>query len=142
MDERFVATVRVRWAECDPQNVASNDAYFVYLDVAQSELWRTAVGPWDERRKIGIDTVLHETRVRYRAPARFEDLLEIVVRVARLGTTSVTLLMEVTRDGEVLVEATSRYVLIDLETFNKVELPQEVREGLTPYLVSDSALDG
>jgi acyl-CoA thioester hydrolase len=37
--EIFVHELRVRYAECDPQNIVFNANYLVYFDVAFTELW-------------------------------------------------------------------------------------------------------
>ena len=44
----FDHDLRVRYGECDPQNIVFNANYFLYFDVAFTELWREAIGPWEE----------------------------------------------------------------------------------------------
>jgi YbgC/YbaW family acyl-CoA thioester hydrolase len=44
----FVHELRVRYGECDPQGIVFNANYLLYFDVAFTELWRAAVGPWQE----------------------------------------------------------------------------------------------
>jgi acyl-CoA thioester hydrolase len=133
--KRYVETFKVRWAECDPQNVVFNGSYFIYFDTAQSGLWSLVRGSREERQKLGIDSVLVETHVRYLAPARHEDLLDVSVGVERLGTTSFALKLEATREGSLLVDATSWYVCIDLATFTKRPLPEVVRDRLSEYVI-------
>ena len=134
MGEPYVETFKVRWAECDPQQVVFNGSYFIYFDTAQSGFWSKVIGSWKER-KGEMDSVLVETHIRFVAPARFEDILHVSVGVVKLGTTSFELKLEATRDGQLLAEASSWYVLVDLTTFAKLELPQATREAMAAFLI-------
>jgi acyl-CoA thioester hydrolase len=133
--ERYTETFKVRWAECDPQNVVFNGAYFVYFDTVQSGLWTRALGPWQERHDRGVDFVLVETTLQFLQPARYEDVLEVSAAIERLGTTSMGVELEAVRDGAVLVRARSAYVCVDGTAFTKQAIPPWVREGLGPYLI-------
>jgi YbgC/YbaW family acyl-CoA thioester hydrolase len=86
----FVHELRVRYGECDPQGIVFNANYVAYFDVAFTELCREGFGSWQEMVERGIDAVLGEVNVRFRAPARFDDVLRLEARIARLGTTSTT----------------------------------------------------
>src|SRR5215475_11899038 len=93
----FVHELRVRYGECDPQGIVFNANYFLYFDVAFTELWRAAVGPWNEMLSWGVDAVVAETNVSFRAPARFDDDLRVELAVTRLGRTAVTTSFDVLR---------------------------------------------
>jgi acyl-CoA thioester hydrolase len=139
-----VHELRVRYGECDPQGVVFNANYLLYFDVAFTELWRAAVGRWDEMVERGIDAVVAEANVRFRAPARFDDLLQIHARVARLGTTSMTTELDVLRDGELLVEGWLRHVFVDTATWAATGLPDWVRDGVRRFAApgAESATPG
>jgi acyl-CoA thioester hydrolase len=138
MNEPFVHELRVRYGECDPQGIVFNANYLLYFDVAFTELWREAVGPWQEMVERGIDAVVAEANARFRAPARYDDMLELRLTVTRLGTTSITTRMEVVRDGELLVEGRLQHVCVDTETWRKTEIPEWVRSGLRRFATSDA----
>lgn len=135
MGELYVETFKVRWAECDPQKVVFNGSYFIYFDTVQANLWTTACGSWQERHERGVDTVLVETHVRYRQPALVDDVLQVSAAVEHLGTTSARLSFEAVRDGTVLVEATSWYVIVDSTTLTKKPIPQWMRDGLSAFML-------
>ena len=59
----------MRYGECDPQGIVFNANYLLYFDVAVTELWRTAVGPWQEMVDRGVDIVVAEANLTFRAPA-------------------------------------------------------------------------
>ncbi len=134
MPRPFVHVLRVRYGECDPQGVVFNANYFAYFDVALTELWREAVGPYTEMMSAGLDMVVAEASARYLAPAGFDDELEVAVAVSRLGSTSMLTRMSVRRDSTVVVEGEMRHVFIDTRTKRKIEMPDHIRRGLERYL--------
>jgi acyl-CoA thioester hydrolase len=129
----FAHEIRVRYGECDPQGIVFNANYLLYFDVVFTELWREAIGPWDEMVERGIDAVVAEANVQFRSPARFDDVIQLQARIANLGTTSITTAIEVVRDGEVLVEGSLRHVCVSRSTWAKTDLPGWVREGLERF---------
>jgi len=126
----FVHELRVRYGECDPQGIVFNANYLLYFDVAFTELWREAVGPWQEMVERGVDAVVAEANLRFRSPARYDDVLQLRLQVEELGRTSITTRMDVCRDGEVLVEGRLRHVVVSTTTWRPAEIPGWVRDGL------------
>src|SRR4051812_12915851 len=135
----FRHTIRVRYQECDPQGVVYFARYPEYYDLALTELWRTAMGSYQGMVDDGTDLVVAEMSVRYRAPARFEDLVEVELGIDRLGETSMVSSYAVTRDGETLVEGGFRHVFIDPPTKTKKPIPDDIRAALGPYVVDHTA---
>ncbi len=134
MSEPFVHHLRVRYGECDPQGIVFNANYLLYFDVAFTELWRAAVGPWQEMVEHGMDAVVAEANLKFRAPARFDDELQLQARVVRLGTTAITTEIDVVRDAELLVQGVLRHVCVATDTWRKTDVPEWVREGLQHHL--------
>ena len=129
----FTHRLRVRYGECDPQGVVFNANYLMYFDVALTELWREAIGRYEDMTAAGTDMVVAEVRARYLAPAGFDDELDVEVTIARLGTTGMTTRTAVRHDGTVVVEGEMRHVFIDLATKEKKPIPEDVRRRLEPY---------
>jgi acyl-CoA thioester hydrolase len=133
----FVYELRVRYGECDPQGIVFNANYLLYFDVAFTELWRASIGPWSLMVERGVDAVVAEVNARFRAPARFDDVLQLRARIVRLGNTSLTTEIDVVRDGDVLVEGRLRHVFVDVQTWEKTDMPDWIGEGLRPFTVAD-----
>jgi acyl-CoA thioester hydrolase len=130
----FVHELRVRYGECDPQGIVFNANYLAYFDHTVTELWRaTSIGSWEAMTSRGVDVVVGEANLRFRAPARFDDLIAIHARVAKFGTTSLTLELEIRRDGDLLIEGWLRQVFVDAETWAKTPIPGWIREALSVY---------
>ena len=130
--------MRVRYAECDPQGIVFNSRYLEYFDVALTELWREAIGPYEEAMaEHGVDLVVAEAGLRYRLPLRFDDEFDLRATVAHLGTTSMTTAIAVTSDGDVTCEGELRHVFLGRGTEEKAPIPEAIREALAPYLRVD-----
>src|ERR1700730_15617469 len=105
----FVHLLRVRYGECDPQGIVFNANYLLYFDVAFTELWRAAVGPWQDMVASGVDAVVAEANLNFRSPARFDDQLELRAQVAQLGKSAITTEIDVMRGEELLVAGRLRH---------------------------------
>ncbi|HEY2717831.1 MAG TPA: thioesterase family protein [Solirubrobacterales bacterium] len=131
----FRHELRVRYGECDAQGIVFNANYLAYVDVALTELWRAAFGSYDSMVERGVDTVVHEANLLFRASARFDDVLGIEGGFEPLGRTSAVLRLGFKRGEELLIEARLRYVFVDARSWQKTEIPDWVREGLAPFIL-------
>jgi len=134
----FVYPLRVRYGECDPQGIVFNANYLLYFDVAFTELWRAGVGPWQEMVERGIDAVVAEANIEFRAPARYDDELELRAQVIRLGSTAITTQIDVMRGSELLVAGRLRHVCVSAPASNDdiraMPWPEDIRAGLARFL--------
>jgi acyl-CoA thioester hydrolase len=137
MAQPFRHRLRVRWSECDLQGVVFYPNYLAYFDHLLTELWREAVGSYARIQELGIDLVVAEAGIRYRVSARFDEVIELKAMISRLGKTSMTMDLTAERvaDGALLAEGELRHVFVDLQTFEKREMPEQVREQLSRYAV-------
>jgi acyl-CoA thioester hydrolase len=129
----FEHELRTRFGECDPQGIVFNPNYLAYFDVAVTELWREAFGSWQAMVDKGVDVVVGEANLRFKAPARADELVLTSTRLASLGTTSINFEMELRRNDTLLVEGRLRYVCVDAATWAKTEIPDWLRAGLERY---------
>jgi acyl-CoA thioester hydrolase len=136
----YVHSLRVRYAECDAQGVVFNAHYLTYFDVGITELWRAAFGSYQAMVDRGVDIVVAEAQLRFRAPARFDQQIALEVAIEHLGQTSSVSRHVIRYEGRTLVEGSLRHVLVDLPALTKTEIPGWVRTGLGPWTVAaDSA---
>jgi len=138
MSAPFVHEFRVRWGECDPQGIVFNAHYVAYFDEAIVALWREAFdSPYGEMvDEEGIDMVVAEVNVQYRASARPEEMIRVELTVEALGETSMTSRLDVMRGEELLVKGRMRHVFVDTGSWTKTPIPDRLREGLGPYLAA------
>ena len=132
----FAHHLRVRYNECDAQGHVFNANYLVYADVALTEMWREALGSYEALLVQGLDLVVAEARLSFRSPARFDDELEIILGVERLGNTSMTSAIRTVRDGVTLVEVGIVHVFVYAERLDeKAPIPDHVRSALERFRV-------
>jgi acyl-CoA thioester hydrolase len=129
---RFSYFLRVRYGECDAQKVVFHARYADYVDLATTEFFRV-LGYEKEIQTAELDYQLVKQTTEWRAPARFDQVLEVSVATKQLGTTSFTLQTEVRIAGDerIIVTSETVYVHIDTRTLTKAPLPGALREALT-----------
>lgn len=142
MGERFRHRLRVRYSECDPQGVVFNARYLDYHDVAMTELHREALGPYQDLVEAGVEMVVAEATLRFLGPAGFDDQLDLLLWVTRLGETSVTTSLAVRKGSEVIVETAVRYVFVNAATRRKTPIPAAVRKGLSRFQLARESNGG
>jgi acyl-CoA thioester hydrolase len=128
---KYSAIARVWFSDTDAQGIVYYGRYLPYFDHARTEYHRH-LGRAD---MAGRDFVMRASDVEYHAPARFDDLLEIFVRAARIGRTSTTYECAAYRmaDDELMVTATQTLVLVDLEERRACEIPASYRELIRSF---------
>lgn len=142
MSRAMSHSMRVRYAECDPQGIVFNSRYLEYFDVAMTEIWREALGPYEQvTADAGVELVVAEARVRYRDSLRFDDVFELRATVQRIGTTSMLTAIEVVRGGTVVAEGELRHVFLEREGGRPTPIPEPIRAAFAPYLVDDGEPD-
>jgi len=131
MKSQFRYYLRVRYAECDAQKVVFNSRYGDFIDIAATEFFR-AIGFGVAMINGKFDYQVVKQTVEWKAPAHFDEILELSVGAKHLGNTSVTLTTEFRIAGEdkVIVTAETVYVLFDSDTMVKISLPADLRSTL------------
>jgi len=134
---KFSARTRVGFSDTDAQGIVYYGRYNPYFDLARVEYLR-ALGLL--HRRTGGDFVMRANDVEYFAPARFDDELEIYVRVARLGRTSVTYAFEAYKipDDALMVTAHQTLVYVDLAERNAASVPDEYRDRVVAFEGGDA----
>jgi acyl-CoA thioester hydrolase len=125
--------LRVRYSDCDPQGVLFNANYLTYFDIAITELWREAMGSYQAMHEIGVDLVVAEATVRYRAPVRFDAEVDLIATVSRLGNTSLTTAIAIDSELGRHADGEIRHVFVELGGTGKTPMPDRVREALEPF---------
>ena len=132
---KYSAIARVWFSDTDAQGIVYYGRYLPYFDHARTEYHRHL----GRLTLEGRDFVMRASTVEYHAPARFDDLLEIFVRAARIGRTSTTYECAAHRmeDDELMVTATQTLVLVDLDERRGAEIPNEYRELIRAFEGAD-----
>ena len=130
---KFSARTRVGFSDTDAQGIVYYGRYLPYFDHARVEYHRhlgtSAVG------RDGLELVMRASNVEYHAPAHFDELLEVFVRLKRIGRTSVTYECAAYRmeDDLLMVTADQALVLVDLEERRAQPIPDDFRAAIRAF---------
>ncbi len=133
-DFSFSHALRVRWSEVDMQAIVFNGNYLNYFDVAFTEYWRASGLPdVIAQAEAGLELFARKATVEYHAPARFDDMLDIGVRCASLGRSSMRFVLEIHRGDEMLVSGEMMYVYANSRIRQSESVPAQWREVLIAF---------
>jgi acyl-CoA thioester hydrolase len=129
----YSAIARVWFSDTDAQGIVYYGRYVPYFDLARVEYHRHLELSSD--LLAGNEFVMRAMHVEYHAPAVFDDLLEIFVRLARIGRTSATYEFAAYREADdvLMVTATQTLVLVDLDERKACEIPEDFRERVRAF---------
>ena len=127
---RRFSTITTRWMDNDVYGHVNNVVYYSFFDTAVNGLLIEA-GVLEPSRSGTVGLVV-ETRCTYFESVAFPDRLEIGVRVAHVGRSSVRYDLAVFREGTVLAAARGAFthVYVDRASQKPVPIPDEVRAVL------------
>jgi acyl-CoA thioester hydrolase len=126
----FAAEIRVRFAETDAQGVVHNSNYLVWFEVARVEFLERYVGGYPRIRELGFESLVLESHVRFRRPARFDDRLLVHARVTDLRGARWRFEYAITRDGELIADGWTQHATVDATTFRPTRNPAWLVEQL------------
>jgi acyl-CoA thioester hydrolase len=125
-----LTTIRVRYAETDQMGVAYHSNYFIWCEVGRVELLRQLGFDYSQ---MEIEHAVHlpvvDAGCRYKAPARYDDVVTIETRVAALRSTVIKFVYRLfagrpdTAEPVLLAEAETVHVAVDRE-MRKCEIPE------------------
>jgi acyl-CoA thioester hydrolase len=124
--------LRVRFAETDAMRIVYHSHYFVWFEVARAELMRSKGLPYTEVQNRGFNFPLVEAFANYKAPARYDDEVQVKVTATKVGRSSLRLDYEVTRlpGKELLSTGHTVHVLTGSDGKPK-KIPDDIRETLS-----------
>ena len=126
-DFAFSHRFRVRWSEVDPQAVVFNARYLDYADIAITEYYR-AVGFRELHPDAPLEFHVKRATVTWAKPIEADEMIDVLARTVRSGTTSMTQIVEIhgVNDGDVddlRAEVELVNVHVDLATHRPAPLP-------------------
>lgn len=113
--QQGVIEIRVRYAECDPMGVAHHSAYAPWLEMGRTELLRARGGSYRDLEAAGVLLAVVRLSIRYKKPARYDDVLSLTTRITNLGHVKIEHEYELRRGDELLAAAETTLACIDRE---------------------------
>ena len=141
-DFRHLERLRVRWAEVDLQKIVFNGHYLMYADTAVAGYWRALAMPYHETmEQLRGDLYVRKATLEYAGSARYDEQLEVGIRCARIGKSSLVFDAAVCRGDTVLVHGELVYVFADPNTMTSQPVPDVLRKVFTAFEAGEDMLD-
>ncbi len=106
-----ITAIRVRYAETDAMGIVHHAVYPVWMELGRSDFLRELGQSYTEWEKRGVMMSVAELRVKYRAPARYDELVEVRTRIKEAGRRKVTFAYAILREGTRLAEGESTHIV-------------------------------
>lgn len=103
--------IRVRYAETDAMGIVHHAVYPVWMELGRSDLLRALGQSYAEWEVAGVRMTVAEIQVKYRAPARYDELLQVLTRVKEAGRRRIVFGYRIERGGALLAEGTSSHLV-------------------------------
>jgi 4-hydroxybenzoyl-CoA thioesterase/acyl-CoA thioester hydrolase len=143
MPAPYIATRRVEFRDTDAAGIMHFSAYFAHMEAAEHELLRSlglSVVMRDEQGTISFPRVAASCD--YSGAARFEELLDIEVRIERIGEKSVTYAFRFTRNDQEIAAGKMTSVCCRFDGHaappRSIPIPPQIADKLKTLADSDS----
>lgn len=125
---RSTVHIRVNYADVDRMGLLHHSVYLKYLERTREEFVRRREGAYAALEDAGVLIVVVEASLKYKRPARFDDVLVIAMEIYEIGAASMRIAYEIRRSGEeeTLATATTRHALMNREG-KVLRITEEVR---------------
>ena len=139
---RFFDRLRVRWAEIDAQKIVFNGHYLMYFDTAVAGYWRALSLPYAQTmEQFAGDLFVRKATVEYLASARYDDMIDVGLRCARIGNSSIVFSGAVFRQDQLLVTGELVYVFADPHTQTAKPVPPALRDVFLGFEAGEAMVD-
>lgn len=127
--------IRVRYADTDKMQFVYNGKYLEYFEVGRTELLRSIGLPYSTIENSGYQLPLLETRIQYKKPAYYDDILEIEASLSELYTAKVHIDYVIRRktNSEVITTGFTDHIFIKADTKKPTRPPKIYINALKQY---------
>ena len=107
--------IRVRYAEVDAMGALHHSRYWVYFEMGRTELLRLQGSSYGDVEDAGVYLVVVRGNVRFRAPARYDDVLVLTTKLEKMGQVKIDHSYELRRksDGSLIATAETTLGSVD-----------------------------
>ena len=123
MNLENVITIRVRYPEVDAMGYLHHSRFFQYFEMGRIELLRKLGFSYGELERRGVFFVVVKIECKYKAPARYDEELTLLTRLARQTHVRIDHVYELRRGSTLLAEAQSTIACVD-RTGQLVQIPE------------------
>ena len=120
----FFYTLRVRYAEVDAQGIVFNSHYLTYFDCAITEYYRKIKYNYiSEVKKSKKDFHVIKTTIEYKKPISFDQIIDLGVKVSKIGNTSLTFDISIYSNRKNILLAEGNIIQVYTDQIKKCSTP-------------------
>jgi acyl-CoA thioester hydrolase len=129
-----ITPIRVRYAETDAMGIVHHAVYPVWMELGRSDFLRELGQSYAEWEAQGVMMSVGELQVKYRIPAKYDELVEVRTWLAEAGRRKIVFAYEITRDGARLAEGRTTHLVTGPDGRSRV-MPDHLLEFISSALV-------
>ena len=133
-DFRFYHPIEVRYGDLDPQGHVNNASYLTYLEQARIAYIRN-LGLWEKKSFLDVGIILADVQITFQKPILFHDLIQVGVKITRLGNKSLTMQYEIEgiESRELFARASTVLVTYDYHLQASIPIPENWRTTIQKF---------
>ncbi len=132
--KKHIYKTQVRYAETDQMAVVHNSVYYIYMELARTDLVRAEGVTYKEMEEMGIFMPVLENGCKFKTPARYDDPIEVETYIAYFKNASIRFEYRIRRaDGTLLATGFSVHAAVDKD-FQVISIPDNWREFFSKYI--------
>lgn len=140
MNAPFKTSRRVEFRETDMAGIVHFSNFFTWMEQAEHEVWRAlGLGVISKIDGHTISWPRVSAECNYRRAIRFEEIIDVEISIARIGTKSLTWVVRFFHSGQPVANGTITTVCCQIVHGQQpvsIDIPQAVREKLSPLVES------
>jgi acyl-CoA thioester hydrolase len=113
MSDEHRIQLRVRYDECDPMGFLHHANYLKYFEVARTDLYRSQGGNYRDFEASGLFVVVAKLACQYHLPARYDDVLDVIVKIERITEAKIEQSYRVERAEQKIVTGAVTLAVVD-----------------------------
>jgi acyl-CoA thioester hydrolase len=132
----YISSRKVEWRDIDSAQHVNNAAYFHYLEEAGVEATAHFGWPMQRCTEAGFGIIARDIHIEYRLPALLGDSIEVETFVSDFKRSTAVRNYQVRRGGDLLAQARTRFVWVDLSSGKPLRIPAAFADAFTGHLAS------
>ena len=134
--QKHIYRTRVRYNEVDKMNVVHNSYYYIYMELARTDLVRAEGVPYKVMEAAGFLIPVVKSGCSFMQPARYDDVIVVETHLKFLRNSSLRFEYTIKReDGAVLASGYTVHAIVDMD-FQIAPMPEEWRSLFMKYVAA------
>jgi len=126
---RCVNKIRVRYQETDRMGIVYHSNYFIWFEIGRTELFRKLGVSYRDIESGGRFLAVTEARCDYKAPATYDDELEITTLLSEVKRSVIGFEYEIRKDGGIITTGSTKHAFLDAKG-RPVKIPEALTDAL------------